>query len=183
MNRQAQWPPLRHFASVSTPLRIVALVVLLLVAGAAYYELHASRHAIISDTERQMARLDMLFAEQTGRAVEAVDLLVLGAAETVQAQPSQIDGVAETLRRRIRGVRQLSALLVYDLAGKAIVSTDPDMASIPQDIIAPILARYRQDPRAGLIIGPPFRVADNKWNALLARPMCAPDGTLTGMVA
>jgi signal transduction histidine kinase/ActR/RegA family two-component response regulator len=183
MKRQAQWPPPRHSASVSTALQIVAAVVLLLVAGAAYYELHASRQAIIFDTERQMARLDMVFAEQTGRAVEAVDLLVLGAAEAVKAQPSQTDGLAETLRRRIRDVRQLSALMVYDASGKMIVATDPDMVAIPADIVAPILARYRKNPHIGLVISPPFRVAANKWNALLARPMCAPDGTFIGMAA
>jgi signal transduction histidine kinase/ActR/RegA family two-component response regulator len=183
MKRQAQWPPLRHFASVSTALQIVAVVVLLLVAGAAYYELHASRQAVIADTERQMARLDMVFAEQTGRAVEAVDLLVLGAAETVQVQPLQTEGLAETLRRRIRGVRQLSALMVYDSSGKMIVSTDPDMVAVPHTIVESISARYRKDPHTGLIISPPFRVAENKWNVLLARPMCAPDGTFTGMAA
>jgi signal transduction histidine kinase/ActR/RegA family two-component response regulator len=183
MKRQAQWPPLRHFASVSTALQIVAAVVLLLVAGAAYYELHASRHAVIADTERQMARLDMVFAEQTGRAVEAVDLLVLGAAETMLAQPSQTAGLAETLRRRIRDVRQLSALMVYDASGKTIVSTDPDMVAIPPDIVEAILARYRKDPHIGLVISPPFRVAENKWNALLTRPMCAPDGSFIGMAA
>jgi hypothetical protein len=101
MKRQAQWPPLRQFATVSTALQIVALVVLVLVAGAAFYELHASRGAIIADTERQMARLDMVFAEQTGRAVEVIDLLVLGAAETVQTQPSQRGDLAETLRDRV----------------------------------------------------------------------------------
>jgi signal transduction histidine kinase/CheY-like chemotaxis protein len=181
MKRQAQWPPLRQFATVSTALQIVALVVLVLVAGAAFYELHASRGAIIADTERQMARLDMVFAEQTGRAVEVVDLLVLGAAESVQTQPSQIDDLAETLRRRIRGVRQLSALLVYDASGKPIVSTDPDTAVVPDNIVVQILSRYRQDIHIGLIMSPPFRVAENKWNAVLARPTCAPDGTLTGI--
>jgi signal transduction histidine kinase/CheY-like chemotaxis protein len=183
MKRQAQRPPLRQFATVSTALQIVALVVLVLVASAAFYELHASRGAIIADTERQMARLDMVFAEQTGRAAEAVDLLVLGAAETVQTQPSHVDDLAETLRRRIRGVRQLSALLVYDASGKPIVSTDADTVVVPKDIVSAILDRYRHDQHPGLVISPPFRVAESKWNAVLARPMCAPDGTLTGIVA
>jgi signal transduction histidine kinase len=181
MNRQAQWPSLRRFASVSTALKIVAVVVLLLVAGAAFYELQASRHAIIADTERQMSRLDMVFAEQTSRVMESIDRLVLGAAETVQSQAPPIEGLADTLRRRIRGGRQLSALVVYDTEGHVRVATDPDMVSIPADLVDSILSRYRQDPRMGLIISPPFRVAENKWNALLARPMCAPDGTLTGM--
>ncbi|MDB5400112.1 MAG: hypothetical protein QOF70_7252 [Acetobacteraceae bacterium] len=181
MNRQAAGPPLRPFASVSVALRIVAVAVLLLVAGAAYYELHASRKALIADTERQMARLDMVFAEQTSRAVEAVDLLVMGAQETVQAQQPNLEGVDEILRRRMRGVRQVAAILVVDREGQPIVSTDPDRSATPPDVVEALLVRYRADPRAGLLISPPFRVADDKWNTLLARPTCAPDGTLTGM--
>jgi signal transduction histidine kinase/CheY-like chemotaxis protein len=180
MDRQAQWSPLRRLASVSVSLRVVAVVVLLLVVGAAYYELNASRKAIIADTEQQMARLDMLFAEQTGRTIEAVDLLVLGASETVQAQNTE--NMSETLRRRIRGVRQLAGIVAFDASGATIVSSNPDDAPIPQTTVEAMLARYRADPHIGLLISPPFRVADNKWNALLARPVSAPDGSLTGMV-
>ncbi|MDR3530600.1 MAG: ATP-binding protein [Rhodopila sp.] len=182
MNRQALRPPLRHFVSVSVALRIAAGAVLILVAGAAFYELHTSRRAVIADTERQMARLDMVFAEQTGRAVEAVDLLVLGALETVQAQQPYMDGVGETLRRRIRGVRQLAAIVAVDASGQAIASSDSDRSTTPPATVEALLVRYRANPRAGLLISPPFRVAENKWNALLARPICAADGTLTGMV-
>jgi signal transduction histidine kinase len=173
---------LRHIASVSTALRFVAVAVLILVAGAAYYELHASRHAIIADTERQMARLDMVFAEQAGRSFETVDLLVLSVAEAVQTQQSPTDVLAEMLRRRIRAVRQVAALVAYDPSGKTIVSTETGSSAIPPATVTEMLARYRGDPHAGLTISPPFRVADNKWDTLLARPMYAPDGTLTGMV-
>jgi hypothetical protein len=37
------------------------------------------RTAIIAGTMRQMARLDMVFTEQTGRAVETVDLILRNA--------------------------------------------------------------------------------------------------------
>ena len=182
MSRRAQWPSVRRFASVSTALKIVAVIVLLLVAAASFYELQSSRHGIIADTERQMSRLDMVFAEQTGRAVEAVDLLVLGAIETVQAQAPQTESLAETFRRRIRGVRQVSALVVYDAEGNVRVATDPDLISVQADTANSVLSRYRQDPHIGLIISPPFRFAENRWNALLARPTFARDGTLSGMV-
>jgi signal transduction histidine kinase/CheY-like chemotaxis protein len=181
MSRQAPWPPFRPLVSVSVALRVVAVVVLLLVAGAASYALHASRNALIADTERQMARLDMVFAEQTGRAMEAVDLLVMGAQETVQAQQPLLSGVNKTLRRRIRGVRQVAAILVVDATGRPIAASDPDRSSTPPAALEGLLARYRADPHAGLLISPPFRVAENKWNALLARPIGMPDGTLTGM--
>jgi signal transduction histidine kinase/CheY-like chemotaxis protein len=183
MSRQAPWPPFRPHVSVSVALRVVAAVVLLLIAAAAAYDVHASRQALIDDTERQMSRLDMVFAEQTGRAVEAVDLLVMGAQETVQAQQAHLDGLDETLRRRIRGVRQVAAVLVVDSAGRPIVSTDTDRSLTPQAVVEALLARYRENPRPGVLISPPFRVAGNEWNALLARPISEPDGTLAGMAA
>ena len=46
-----------------------------------------------------MARLDMVFAEQTGRAIEAVDLLVLAAAEATQEDAGNLAGLADVLRR------------------------------------------------------------------------------------
>jgi signal transduction histidine kinase/ActR/RegA family two-component response regulator len=183
MNRQAQWPPLRQIASVSTALRVVAAVVLVLIAAAAYYELNATRKAVIADTERQMARLDMAFAEQTGRAVEVVDLVVLGAAEAFLARTRQSDGLEEAFRRRIRGLRQLAGIVAFDASGQTIVTTGPEMTAVPPALVEAILARYRQDPRAGLTISPPFRAGDNKWNALLARPLFAPDGTMIGIIA
>ena len=50
-------------------------------------------------------------------------------------------------------------------------------------MIAAIVAQYRTNPRPGLVISPPFRVGDNKWNALLVRPVMAANGRLTGLAA
>jgi hypothetical protein len=162
MSRQALWPPFRHLASVSVALRLVAAVVLILVVAASYYELQTSRNAIIADTQRQMARLDMVFAEQTGRAIEAVDLLVLGAPEASQVQPVPNERIGDVWQRRIRGVQQLAAILVVDATGRPTVSTDADRSYTPPEMVEALLARYRADPQAGLLIGLPFRVADNK---------------------
>jgi signal transduction histidine kinase/ActR/RegA family two-component response regulator len=157
------------------------MAVLVLVAGAIYQQLRSSRNALVEDSEREMARLDMVFAEQTGRAVEAVDLLVMGAQETVQAYLPNTDFVDEILRRRISGVRQLDAVLIVDAAGRPIVSTDPDLTTSPAAAVEASLEQYRSDPHAGLLIGKPFRVEDTKWNALLTRPTYGPDGALSGM--
>ena len=147
MNRQAPWPPLRHLASVSVALRVVAVIVLPLIAGAAYYEIRAARTSIITETERQMSRLDMVFAEQTGRAAEVVDLLVLGAAETIESSPPE--GLAELFRRRIRGVRQLSGIVAFDRSGRETVTTDTALAAIPAAITRQLLERYGSDSPPG----------------------------------
>lgn len=175
-------PKRHHLASVSAALRVVAVAVSVLAAGAVYHELHSTRTAIIADTERQMARLDMVFAEQTGRAVEAVDLLVTGALETVQTRRPNLTDVDEILRRRLRGVQQIAAILVVDAGGRPVVATDTSRSSCPPEAVEALLVRYRTDAKSDLLIGQPFRVGDNKWNALLSRPDYAPDGRFLGMV-
>ncbi len=183
MTRQAQRAPLRHLVTVSTALRVVAAVILLLIMGASYYEIRSGRNAIIADTERQMMRLDMVFAEQTGRAFEAVDLLVLGAAEELQENTANPSVLTPLFRRRIRGVRQVTAIVGFDVRGSLIVSSEANSLAIPGDLVARIISQYRVNPHAGLTISPPFRVSENKWNALLARPVTAVDGTLIGIAA
>ncbi|MGC2200867.1 MAG: hypothetical protein WA633_12075 [Stellaceae bacterium] len=68
--------------SVSRSLQVLAVVVLVLIIGATAEQLLAIRSAIIDDTKHQMSRLDMVFAEQTGRAVETVDFILRNAVET-----------------------------------------------------------------------------------------------------
>jgi signal transduction histidine kinase len=183
MNGRPDRPPLRPIATVSTALQIVAAVVLILVAGATYYQVYASRKAVISDTERQLARLDMVFAELTGRAFEAADLLVMGAIDAVQMQRPALGEFAEALTRRIRGVRQLTAIVAFETSGERMFSTGTTSVSVPSAIVMAMLARYRQYPHSGVTISPPFRGAGDNWNALLFHPARAPGGTLTGMVA
>jgi signal transduction histidine kinase/CheY-like chemotaxis protein len=177
---------LRRLPSVSAGLKLLAAVVILLVSAAAWYEIDATRRVTISDTERQMTRLDMVFAEQTGRAVEAVDLLVGSALETVQLHMIQnrpLTGIDDLFRRRIAGVHQLHALTVFDPIGQILVDTDQGHDFTPQAIIMDALNRYRIDPKSSLLISPPYQGPDQRWYALLTRPMRAVDGQLTGMAA
>jgi signal transduction histidine kinase/CheY-like chemotaxis protein len=186
MRRLIGGPQFRALASVSTALKMVAGIVLLLVATAAWYEISVSRDAIISETERQMARLDMVFAEQTGRAVEAVDLLVAGALETVQLhllQGHSLDGLDDLMRHRISGVRQLRALTVVDAQGKTLVATDQGSEYAPPEIIRPLLDHYIADPKADLLISPPFRGLDKRWYAILSRPMRGQGAVVQGLAA
>lgn len=183
MKRQAQWPPLRHVASVSAALRIVAAVVLLLIAAAAYYEIFSNRDAVIADTERQMSRLDMVFAEQTGRAFEAMDLLIQGVAETVEQDVDDPSRMRDVLRRRLRNVRQLTQIAVFGPFGSLVISSDAATSRIPREMVAEMTFRYRSDPRASPMISEPFQESDGEWHALLERPITAPDGKLIGVVA
>ena len=92
-----------RFPSVSRPLQVLALAVLVVIIGATAQQLLAVRSAIIEDTKRQMSRLDMVFAEQTGRAVETVDFILRNAIESLQAlqaaPPVDAGAFDELLRR------------------------------------------------------------------------------------
>jgi signal transduction histidine kinase len=186
MRRLINGPQFRRLASVSTALKVVAGIVLLLVATTAWYEISVSRETIITETERQMSRLDMVFAEQTGRAMEAVDLLVGGALETVQLHMLQgrpLTNIDDLLRHRISGVRQLRALTVLDAKGNVLTATDEGTDYAPPDIIRPLLDHYRADPKASLLISPPFRGPDKRWYAILSRPMRGQGAEVQGLAA
>src|ERR1700751_3811383 len=95
----------RRFPSFSRTLQVLAVVVVVFIIGATAQQLLVVRSAIIENTKSQMSRLDMVFAEQTGRAVETVDFILRNAVETLQGLQAQppVDASAfdELLRRRI----------------------------------------------------------------------------------
>src|SRR6516165_3319731 len=116
-----------RFPSVSRPLQVLAVVVVVFIIGATAQQLLVVRSAIIENTKHQMSRLDMVFAEQTGRAVETVDFILRNAIETLQtlqaSPPVDARAFEELLRRRIQGVRQVGEVAISDTAGKILYSS------------------------------------------------------------
>ena len=169
--------------SVSRALQIVAAIALMLIAAGTVHRLMTLRASIIDDTTRQLARLDMVFAEQTGRAVETVDFIVRNAIETLQTQPpaSAADFNA-VLSRRMQGVRQIMDLQISDASGRVLYETGSSGGHLSQAGMA-ALAYHLANPKAGLRISPPFRGADGKWTALLSRGITGPDGRIIGIGA
>jgi signal transduction histidine kinase len=174
----------RGIRSVSRALHIVAAVLLLLVVGATLYQLITLRSAIVDDTAQQMARLDMVFAEQTGRAVEMVDFLGRNAIETLQAQRDPPDAAFfnALLARRIEGVRQMTDLAISDASGHVIYSARGSTDTLPVEGLA-ALAFHIANPKAEVRFSKPFRGTDGKWTVLLSRGIIGPDGVVTGIVA
>ena len=109
-------------ASISRSLLVIAAIVLAAITGATVFQLVTLRGAIVNDTAQQMSRLDMVFAEQTGRAVEMADFIVRGTLETLQADGSVSPAL---LARRIQGVRLLTALAITDAFGHVVHSSSP----------------------------------------------------------
>jgi signal transduction histidine kinase/ActR/RegA family two-component response regulator len=170
--------------SVSRSLQVLALVVLVLIVGATAQQLLQIRAAILAETERQMARLDMVFAEQTGRAVETIDFIVnttIALVEQQRANPPVDDAlILRQMNRSIQGVRQVSALAITDAAGHVRYAAP---ATVPADLPPTgraLLDKLAHNSETGLVISEPFRETDGAWNALLIRPMREPGGKLIG---
>ncbi len=170
--------------SVSRSLQALAVVVVALIVGATVHQLLSGRAAIIADTEREMARLDMVFAEQTGRAVETVDFLLRNAIEllqTMRAKPP-VDAAAydNLLSRRIAGVRQVSEIAVTDKDGNILYTSRPGP---PRELPPParaLIAAQAAHPTPGLQFSDPMRGPDGQWTALMLRPILGHDGTFQG---
>jgi signal transduction histidine kinase len=175
-----RWPPL----SVSRSLQALAVIVVLLIVAATAHQLMTGRAAVIADTERQMARLDMVFAEQTGRAVESVDFLLRNAIETLQAlrakPPVNPAAYREWLARRIAGVRQVSEIAISDENGQIIFSSRPGPPPQLPPAARALVAEEAAHPRIGLQFSEPFRGPDGRWTALMLQPILAHDGTFEG---
>ena len=173
-----------RFPSVSRPLQVLAVVVVVFIIGATAQQLLVVRSAIIENTKHQMSRLDMVFAEQTGRAVETVDFILRNAIESLQAlratPPVDPHAVDELLRRRIQGVRQVSEIAITDPTGKILYSSKEGP---PGELPVPSRALVEQQgghPDAGLQISEPFRGPDGQWTALMIRRISLHDGRFGG---
>ncbi len=171
--------------TVSRGLTALALVVLLAIAAATTHQLLNLRAAAIADTDRQLRRLDMVFAEQTGRAVETVDYILNTAIEILQTArrtpPVDTGSIEARLRRRANGIRQLTAVALTDASGTVIFSSRPEASGDLGEAARRALAFHATHPDAGLRISEPLRLADRSWTVLLTRQIASVDGGFDGI--
>ena len=124
----------------------------------------------------------MVFAEQTGRAVETVDLLLRNSTDLLpdraRARPGE---VTDLLRSRIANVRQVSALGIADASGVVVAASRTDLlgALPPAGMAELVKNRAEAEPR--MHIGEPFRDPDNRWVAMMTRRLLAPEGQFAGI--
>jgi signal transduction histidine kinase/ActR/RegA family two-component response regulator len=165
--------------SVSRSLQVLALGVLVLIVGATAQQLLQIRSAILDNTERQMARLDMVFAEQTGRAVETIDFILRAGIDALQAQ--RVNDHPETaiverqILRRMEGVRQVRRVAFADATGRIILSEPPVGIQELPTAGKNLFAKFAATTDAGLLISEPFQTPDGTWTALLGRAIRHPD--------
>ncbi|HVH74201.1 MAG TPA: ATP-binding protein [Stellaceae bacterium] len=170
--------------SISRSLQLLAGVLLVMILGATAHRLLVARAGLIAGAEEQMTRLDMVFAEQTGRAVETVDFILRNAIDTLrdlQAKPP-LDRAAfeEVLRRRIEGVRQVAEIAFVGERGRVLFSSRPGASGSLPPAAQKMLRALAADPHAGLKFSDPLRGPDGRWTALMLRRVANPDGSFAG---
>jgi signal transduction histidine kinase/CheY-like chemotaxis protein len=184
MSDNSSGRPLGSRLSVSRGLQILAVGLLFLLLGVTALQLFTGRASVLADTERQMARLDMVFAEQTGRAVETIDFILRNAIEYLEVlrarAPFDAAGFQESLAKRIAGVRQIGEIAITDTGGHILYSSHQGASEqLPPAALAWI-ATHDARPHPGLQFSEPFRRPDGKWTALTLRPILAADGVYQG---
>jgi hypothetical protein len=172
--------------SISRSLEVLAVVAVLLIVGGTVHRLLATRALIIGDTEQQLSRLDMVFAEQTGRAIEGVDLILKNAIDTLQSlrakPPVEARAYQELLARRIAGVRQVSEIAITDVHGVVLYSSRGGVPTPLMPAARALIAEQAASPHPnpGLKFSEPFRDSGGKWMALMLRPILSSDGKYEG---
>jgi signal transduction histidine kinase len=170
--------------SIARSLEALAVIVVLLIVGATVHQLTSGRALIISDTERQMARLDMVFAEQTGRAVETVDFILRNAIENLQTlrakRPVDAAVYQQLLSRRVAGVRQVGETAITDADGLVLHSSQPGVPHQLPPTARALVAAEAAHPHPGLRFSEPFRGPGGQWTALMLRPILGRDGSFEG---
>ena len=174
-----QW---RQPWTVSSSLYALGASLVVLMIGVAGEQLIETRASAVADTKLQMQRLDMVFAEQTARALETVDLIERDIIEKLPlGAASPRDDFDGMILRRINGVRQVAEIALSDEAGGIIASSRGTAAGeLPPAGLA-ALALHRAAPDDGLRLSEPIRAADGAWRMLLTRRMSAKDGHFAGI--
>lgn len=165
----------------------MAIVVAVAIVLAIAQQLLQARMATIANTERQMSRLDMVFAEQTGRAVETVDFILRNAIDALHqvppGQPVDAAKMNELLHRWVEGVKQVRGVCITNAQGKVIYASGPPMAGDVPAAIQEALAWHRAHPDGGLHISKPLHETDGVWTALMTRRINDADGRLVGLAS
>jgi hypothetical protein len=173
--------------SVSRSLQVAAVTVTLLIVAATTQQLAHIRDTTLANTERQMSRLDMAFAEQTGRAAETVDFILRNAIDAVRQLPPGTEPHAavmdDLLHHWIEGVQQVRGICVTDQGGTIVFASGPAMQGDVPGALHTALVYHATHPDAGLRIGDPLRETDGVWTALMTRRINAPDGSFAGIAS
>lgn len=166
---------------------------ILLVLAASTLAIWDGRGNAVHSYEDRQARLGIVLAEQTGRALQAVDLVVAATVEQLQA--SGIETVADLRRatasedfhtelgEKLRNLPQLEALAVQDADGQAI-NTSRFWPSIGTDLSGSDIFRHFhiQPGKDPYLTKPEQGRLGGTWTVFLGRQITGRDGRMIGIV-
>ena len=182
LQRRRGAPPARG-RNLSRSLQVLAATAIFAIAVITGQQLWLTRQSAIDAAADELSRLDMVFAEQTGRAVETVDLILRNTTDlTPERARANTADVGDVLRRRIAGVRQVSGLAVADPAGFVVAASRPELlGKLPPAGLAAV-SMSRVDGNEVMRISEPVRGPDGNWVALITRRLQTRDGGFGGIV-
>jgi len=164
-------------------LQVVAAIAVLGILTLAALQMMRMRSAVLAQTEQQMARLDMVFAEQTGRALETIDLILQGVGDDFRRDGEPVAGASEdafdaVMARRILSVRQSFGIAIADRSGRLDLVSHPALLRIAlPPMVRAAIAQAIDHPLSSPYISGPFRWPDGGWTALMIRPVPESGGT------
>lgn len=171
---------------VSRSIRVVALLILVVIFGVIAHQQISQRDLVIDDARAELERFATVFAEQTGRAVETVDLILREQVDFLHVPPEQRPAYrsppGERIHRRIGGIHQILRVQMTDVSGRVLVTTVPDATELPVEGLE-LVRRLQADPTLPLQVSAPFRMPGGAWSVLLARPLVDPAGRFSGIAA
>jgi signal transduction histidine kinase len=175
--RHRSWPP---------RLLIAAAILITAAWGAAFTSIYrANEHAIDRDLA-ELLGMARLLASSTHHAVKNVDLLLRDLVEEIErlAEPERRSGprLHELLVAKLATVRHARTGIVLDADGKPIGHSDTQAPPSSNRGDRTYFQVQRDDPKAGLFIGPPIRV-NQAWAISLSRRLARADGGFDGVVA
>ena len=174
-----------------TPAFIGLVALLVTVAGLAVWDSHRTATA---DYRSNQAKIGLVLAEQTTRALQVVDLVV----QTIREQVTQ-EGIEtpdrfrafmsnEAMYRQLLVRRehmpQLEALVVLDATGRVINSSKawPPSGAVESD--ADVFIHFQSITDNGAYVSIPQKSAvEHDWTVYLARRVVSRDGQLIGIVS
>ncbi len=181
--RRVELPRQKGMRNASRVLELIAAAALLAILGLTALQLQRARAALIDETAEQMSRLDMVFAEQTGRAAETVDVILRDLVDTLPRLLAQNgSNIDATLARRIAGVRQVSAIAVADRNGLVLWASNPALHGRLPPAGTTAVAIHRVDEGDGLRISEPIQDGNGRWTVLMTHRLHTVDGTFGGIV-
>ena len=193
MNEIAQESPRRHRARRhALPLVFAVLVVLLVTAAS--LAIWDARETAIADYQSNQAKMGLVMAEQTTRAIQVVDLVVQNIVQ--QAADDGIDtaqrfhdamsteAIYQQLQTRREHMPQLEALVLLDADGRVINNSRawPPSGAVESDKDVYIHFESISDNGAYISI-PQKSEVTNDWTVYIARRMIGRDRQLIGIVS